>query len=141
MFLSDEKNFNQDQKVNRKNDRWLALDRSQVPLVMSTKFLTNVMVLGIVCSEGDVMTPYFFDQGLKITAEVYLKILQDVIVPWMKKVAAGRHFIFQEDGAPAHNANKTQKGLSENVPKFCEKESRYQSFGLFCVGHRRTGYQ
>jgi inhibitor of nuclear factor kappa-B kinase subunit alpha len=68
------------------------------------------------------MPPYFFDQGLKVTADVYLKVLQDVVVPWMKKVAAGRHFIFQQDGAPAHNAKKTQKWLAENVPEFWEKE-------------------
>ena len=48
IFFSDENFFNQDQKVNRKNDRWLALDRSQVPIVMSTKLPTHVMVLGMV---------------------------------------------------------------------------------------------
>ncbi|XP_052832121.1 uncharacterized protein LOC128247010 [Octopus bimaculoides] len=37
-FFSDEKNFDQDQKVNRRNDRWLCADPSEVPRVMRTKF-------------------------------------------------------------------------------------------------------
>ncbi|XP_053695404.1 uncharacterized protein LOC128742928 [Sabethes cyaneus] len=75
-------------------------------------------------SEWNVMPSYFFEQGLKVTADVYLKVLKDVFVPWMKKVAAGRHFhfIFHQDGVPAHNASKTQKWLAENVPEFWEKE-------------------
>ena len=37
-FFSDEKNFDQDQKVNPRNDRWLCRDPSEVPAVMHTKF-------------------------------------------------------------------------------------------------------
>jgi hypothetical protein len=35
-FFSDEKNFDQDQKFNRQNDRWLCKDRAEVPKVMHT---------------------------------------------------------------------------------------------------------
>ena len=62
IFFSDEKNFNQDQKVNRKNNRWLASDRHEVPIVMSTKFPTTTMVLGVVSNEGDVMLYLFWLQ-------------------------------------------------------------------------------
>jgi len=33
-FYSDEKNFDQDKKINRRNDRWLCADYSDVPYVM-----------------------------------------------------------------------------------------------------------
>lgn len=63
-------------------DRWLVLDRSQVLTVMLTKFIARAMI----SSEGNVMSPYFFEKGLKITAEVYLKVVQNVVVLWIKKV-------------------------------------------------------
>ena len=122
IFFSDEKNFTQDQKVNRKNNRWICEDRNDVPIVMSTKFPATVMVLGVISNEGDVMPPFFFPKGLKINADEYLKVMNDVVKPWMDTVAGGRHYIFQQDGAPAHNAKKTQDWLRENVPAFWGKE-------------------
>jgi hypothetical protein len=47
IFFSDEKNFSKDQKTNRKNKQWCS-DISEVPIVMATKFLATVMVLGFV---------------------------------------------------------------------------------------------
>jgi AraC-like DNA-binding protein len=122
IFFSDEKNFNQDQKVNRQNDRWLCADSANVPRVMSTKFPAHIMVLGVVSSEGHVMPPHFFEKGLKVTADVYIDVLERVVVPWMRAVANGRHFIFQQDSAPAHAAKKTQEWLKKNVPEFWEKD-------------------
>ncbi|EFN87647.1 hypothetical protein EAI_01466, partial [Harpegnathos saltator] len=43
-FFSDEKNFDQDQKINRRNDRWLCSHPTEVPRVMHTKFPATVMV-------------------------------------------------------------------------------------------------
>ncbi len=57
IFSSDVKNFTQDQKINRRNNRWLCSDPSEVPIVMSTKFPANVMVLGVISNEGDIMPP------------------------------------------------------------------------------------
>ena len=62
-FYSDEKNFNQDQKINRQSDRWLCANPSDVPYVMHTKFSATVVVLGVVSNEGHVMLPHFFPQG------------------------------------------------------------------------------
>jgi hypothetical protein len=39
IFFSDYKNFPQDQKVYRKNNRWLCSDITEVPIGMTTKFL------------------------------------------------------------------------------------------------------
>ena len=115
-FFSDEKNFEQDQKVNRRNDRWLCQDPHDVPRVMHTKFPATVMVLGVISSEGDVMPPYFFLKGLRVRAAEYVKVLREVIKPWMDTIANGRPYVFQQDSAPAHKAKVTQEWLEENVP-------------------------
>lgn len=122
IFFSDEKNFSQDQVANRRNNRWLCSDPSEVPVVMATKFPATVMVLGVVSNEGDVMPPHFFPKGLRLTADAYIGILETVVKPWMDRVAGGRHYVFQQDGAPAHNASATQDWLRQHLPEFWEKE-------------------
>ena len=47
-FFSDEKNFCQDQKVNKQNNRWIATFTSHEIIVMKTKFPATVMVFGVV---------------------------------------------------------------------------------------------
>jgi len=122
IFFSDEKNFSQDQKVNWKNNRWLCSDAEEVPIVMSTKFPATVMVLGVISNEGDVMPPFFFQKGERVNAACYINVLRTVVEPWMRQVAAGRHFVFQQDGAPAHTANTTQDWLLTHLPEFWPKE-------------------
>jgi DNA-binding Lrp family transcriptional regulator len=122
VFFSDEKNFSQDQKVNKKNNRWLCADIREVPVVMSTKFPTTVMVLGVVSNEDDVMPPHFFPRGLKINTEEYIRVLREVVKPWMDGIANGRHYVFQQDGAPAHTSKATQDWCRENLPDFWSKE-------------------
>lgn len=121
-FFSDEKIFTIDAKVNRKNDRWLAHDPSDVPVVGRTKFPASVHVLSVVSSEGDIMPPYFFLKGQKITKEVYLSVLMSTLHPWITTVAAGRQYIFQQDGAPAHTSNLVQNWISANFDMFWSKE-------------------
>ncbi|EFN83666.1 hypothetical protein EAI_05198, partial [Harpegnathos saltator] len=41
-FFSDEKIFTVDAKINRRNNRWLAHDPEDVPIVSRTKFPANV---------------------------------------------------------------------------------------------------
>jgi len=84
IFFSDEKNFQQDQKVNWKNDRLLCANADEVPIVMETKYPATIMVLGVVSNKSDITTPYFFKQGLRVNADAYLKVLQNVVVSWMK---------------------------------------------------------
>jgi hypothetical protein len=128
IFFSDEKNFTQDQKINRRNNRWLCSDPSEVPIIMSTKFPANVMVLGIVSNEGDVMPPHFFPKGLKVNTDEYIKVLEEVVKPWMDQVAGGRPYVFQQDGAPAHNSKRTQDWCRANLPEFWGKELWPPSF-------------
>ena len=113
-FFSDEKNFDQDQKVNRRNDRWLCEDSSEVPIVMLNKFPASVMVLGVVSSEGHVMPPHFFAKGLKVNSAVYIEVLKTVVKPWIDSVRNGRLYVFQQDSAPSHKARLTQEWMAEN---------------------------
>ena len=122
IFYSDEKNFSQDQKVNRNNNRWLCSDPSDVPIIMATKFPATVMVLGVVSNKGDVMPPYVFEAGLRVNADVYLDVLRNTVKPWMDQVAGGRPYIWQQDGAPAHTAKKVQEWCEDNFPYFWDKD-------------------
>jgi len=79
-FYSDEKNFDQDQKVNRRNDR-LCADPSEVPHVMHTKLPATVMVLEVVSNERHVMPSHFFPQGLRVNATAYIAVLEAVVKP------------------------------------------------------------
>ena len=54
-FFLDEKKFIQDKLHNQKNDRFITDDPEEVSIVMSTKFPTSVMVLGVVSSDRDVI--------------------------------------------------------------------------------------
>ena len=98
--------------------RWICKNPEDVPAIMRSKNPAGLMVMGVVSNEGDVMPAYFFPQKLKINTQVYLDLLQQVMVPWMKSVAAGRPFTFQQDSAPAHKAKKVQAWLKANVPHF-----------------------
>jgi hypothetical protein len=83
VLFSDEKNFNQDQKVNKRNNRWLYSDPTEVPIVMSTKFPATVMVLWVVSNERDVMPPHIFPKGLRVNTAECIKVLDKVFKPWM----------------------------------------------------------
>ena len=51
---------------------------------MQSKNPASVMVFAAVASDGKVMPPHFIDAGLKINTAEYLKILKDVLMPWMR---------------------------------------------------------
>ncbi len=107
-----------DRSHNCQNSRWICQDPADVPVVFRSKNPAGVMVLGVISSEGNIMPPHFFPQGLKVNQDMYLDVLRDVVVPWMKEVAIGRKFTFQQDSAPAHKAKKVQEWLLASVPHF-----------------------
>ena len=117
-FFSDKKNFCQDQVVSNQNNRWLAVCSEDVAKVMQTKFPATVMVLGVVLSEGHIMPLYIFQKGLKVNTMEYLKVLEMHVLPWIRKVANGRPYVWQQDLAPCHTLRKTQLWLSNNFVDF-----------------------
>jgi len=120
-FFSDEKIFSVDAKVNRKNDHLFARDPEDVSTAR-TKFPTSVHVLSVVSSEGHVMLPHFFQKEETVTEKIYLRILTRVVKPWIDTVAAGRPYVFQQDGTPAHTSHLVQNWLSDNMEMFWSKE-------------------
>lgn len=121
-FFSDEKIFTVDAKFNRQNHRCHVHDKENCCIVRKTKFPANVHVLSVVSSEGDKMPPHFFAKGETVNQTVYLNVLQTVVKPWMVKVSAGRPYVFQQDGAPAHTSKAVQDWLASNVHHFWPKD-------------------
>ncbi len=76
------------------------------------------MVLGVVGSDGQRMPPHFFDKGLKITQKVYLKVMREVVKPWIDNTYPDQPYVFQQDSTPAHKAKKTQKWMEKNLTAF-----------------------
>jgi inhibitor of nuclear factor kappa-B kinase subunit alpha len=120
-FFSDEKMFCVDAKVNRRNDRWIAMDPEDVPIIGRTKFPASVHVLCVVSSDGDIMAPHFFQKGQTVNKEVYLNVMITVVRPWMAQIAGGRPYVYQQDSAPAHASNLVQNWMEENLPLFWSK--------------------
>ena len=115
-FFSDEKKCIQDKLHNQQNDRFITDDPEEVPIVMSTKFPTSIMVLGIMLSDGEVMPLYFFLEGLRMAANDYIKVLKTVVKPWMVGVGGKRPYVFQQNSAPMHMARTTQAWLYQQLP-------------------------
>ena len=88
-IFSDEKNrtFIQDRKVNVQNERWMSVGFASiqkrfplsVPTVMHSKFLASAMLLAVVSNEGDMMLPVFFQQGLRVNAEIYIQYNTEIL--------------------------------------------------------------
>ncbi|KAF2362962.1 Homeobox domain-like [Trinorchestia longiramus] len=104
------------------NTRVVAYDPSEVPPVMQSKNLASVMVFAAVASYGKVMPPHFIEAGLKINTAEYLKILKDVLMPWIRRNYDPFKVMLVQDSAPAHGAKKVQDFLKENLPLMVPKD-------------------
>ncbi len=114
-IFSDKKIFVIDQCHNHHNDCWIALDRDDVKGICKTKHPQQVMVLGILASDGMRMDPIFFARDEKCNAKVYYHILCYKVLPWLKENYPDGSYCFQQDGAPAHTAIRVQKFLSTSL--------------------------
>ena len=114
---------------------WIAMNNRDVPRVMKTKFPATVMVFGVVSSEAHIMLPHIFEAGLKVNTKVYLGVLKSVVIPWWNQVASGRHWVWQQDSAPAHKSKETQAWLQKECYDFvhfshCPPSPRPEPAGL-----------
>ena len=73
-------------------------------------------------SDGKVMPPHFIEAGLKINTAEYLKILKDVLMPWIRRNYDPFKVMLVQDSAPAHGAKKVQDFLKENLPLMVPKD-------------------
>ena len=58
------------------------------------------MVFGVVSSDGHIMPPHIFKDGLNVNTKVYLDVLKSVVIPWCNQMAGGRPWVWQQDSAP-----------------------------------------
>ena len=79
----------------------------------------------------------FIDQGVKINTEKYIEdILEHALEPWATKHFEGRHWVFQQDSAPAHRAKNNLELVKRpfsghNLPFGMDSLiSRFESNGL-----------
>ena len=55
---------------------------------MKTKQPVDFMVFGAITCDGDVISPFIFPHGF------YVKCLENIILPWIKRVAGGKHYVW-----------------------------------------------
>ena len=73
---------------------------------VTTKHPAHIMLLGVVTNNGDVMLPFISPHGRTPNSQVYIKCLDEVVLTWIEKMAAGRPW--QENCEPCHTGKKTQ---------------------------------
>lgn len=121
-IFSDEKIFTINQAYNRQNDRVLIDKGDTPPPVYQYNRPKAVTVLGVVASNGMKCPLIFVDQGVKLNAKHYIKLLKTHVVPWLKDNFPRNDYVFQQDGAPWHAAKTTQRFLKDNMRNFWSKE-------------------
>ena len=121
-FFSDEMNFCQDQAHNRQNHQWIAMCPNNVPRVMKTKFPNMVMIFGVISSNKEVMPPHIFEMGLRVDIEIYLQVMETVMLLCIKQVAWHRPWIWQQDSALCHVSKCSLTWLEENCYDFVTKD-------------------
>ena len=57
---------------------------------MKIKYLVHIIVIWVVTSDGDVIPPLMLTSDLILNIEAYIKYLEDVVVPWIVIMIAGR---------------------------------------------------
>ena len=116
--FSDKKFFTVDQVHNKRNDRMVVKKGTKPKPIMKTKFPAKVMVLGIVASDGNKCPPIFIKEGLKVTASVYIGLLRDHVLPWLKATYPEGNYVFQQDSAPGHKAKTTQAWMKKHLAHY-----------------------
>jgi hypothetical protein len=117
-IFSDEKIFTVDAVLNRRNDRYLAKSTVDVKGTFRTKHPAQVMVFGVVASDGKKMPTFFYKPGEKVGADAYYKVLRYHVLPWLKANYPEGNYVWSQDGAPSHTANKVQKFCKANFADF-----------------------
>ena len=89
IVFSDAKMSTIDPVSNTRTDRFIALKKIEdvlenVKFKFTIKHPAGIMVFEAVASNGLKMPPVFIKAGLKVITEVYMNILKDHVLPWMK---------------------------------------------------------
>ena len=130
VIWSDESIFEVEHSSNAQNDRVWAKEKALVPPRFMSKHPAKVMVWGGMSSQT-LTELHVVPQKQSVDTKYYTtEILQKSLLPSLartastgsvlrKKMVPGMSLpIFQQDGAPAHASNETQKWCEDNLPSF-----------------------
>ena len=122
ILFSDEKYFSVDQVSNSRTDRFITnLRLEDVPdhvrAVQKAKHPAQIMMFGLVASNGLKMPPVFMAKGMRMGSKEYLEeVLIPHVKPWIDaNFPDATNVVFMQDGAPCHTSKVVQKWLSENI--------------------------
>ena len=119
-LFTNEKNICQDMMANSQNNHWLLLSTQDVRILMKSKHPVHIMVFGVVTGNSDIMPPFIFLHGLRLNMETYIKCLEEAVLPWIKRMDAGRLYSWQQSFVPC--STSSQCWLSEI---FCKPPPHY----------------
>ena len=125
IVFSDEKLWSIEEKHNTQNSRVYAISRDNIPeqykRVEKSLHPKTVMVWAGISGRGKIPI-VFLPEGAKINAILYQELVLSKHVSRIGNTfMKGNHWLFQQDGAPAHTAASTQDWLANNVPDFIGK--------------------
>ena len=95
---------------------YVKLRKIHIHLIKS-KYPVDIRVFGVVTSDGDVMPLFIFSHSLTLNMEACIKCLEELVLPWIEKVVAARHYIKQPDSTLCQTCRRIEFWLWEN---FCD---------------------
>ena len=104
-FFSDEKYYRQDQE---QNNRYIALSPQDLTIMIKTKRPKPIMMSEVATNDSDVMPPFISPHDFKLNTETYIKCLEEILPLWIERIAAGSHYVRQENSAPCYKSRRTQ---------------------------------
>ena len=118
ILFTDEKYFTVDPIINSRTNRYIAKGRAKdapdhVRSVQNTKHPAQIMMFGLVASNGLKMDPVYLPIGLRMGAKDYLElVLKAHVLPWIQaNFDDTQNAVLMQDGAPCHTANMVQNWL------------------------------
>lgn len=120
IVFTDEKDFSLEVPINKKNNVVYGTKKSDIPLSRlyheENRFSKKVMVSAGVSWNGKTSIHFIDTNTAKVNADRYLGLLENDLLPDCRELHRRGNFIFQQDGATSHTANKTQRFLlTENI--------------------------
>ncbi|QQP54705.1 Putative dde superfamily endonuclease [Caligus rogercresseyi] len=116
VFYTDEKLFTVQAVYNSQNDRILAKSSADIPVKVRGVFRRqkpkSVMVWAGVMSDGTKSPLTFVPEGVKINKEVYLSVLNDQVLPWIKAEYGKPSSLFSKTLPQPMGPNLSKNGAS-----------------------------
>ena len=106
LVSSDEKNFFQYQWVNSQKNCWLDLSPQDVTMLIKSKHPDHFMVFRV--GSQVMVTLCLHSSYYKAKMDASIKGLEELMLSWIKSMAAGRLYNWQQDSALYHTSRKTQ---------------------------------